>query len=266
MINAAGRTAIGFFSDLGDVFLFFREAAAVWADSLVSLVKKRAAPGHSYQGKLLMDQMMNIGVKSIPVSVITLASTGAVFALEIGQSLTDKLGAPFNLGRIVTPAVIRELGPVLTGLMVAARNGSAIAAELGSMKVTEQVDALKCLGTSPASQLVAPRLMALVLVMPILAFFSDVVGIFGGYLVATLKLGVSSNAYVTDVLSATPGDLLYGLFKTLFFGMIIAVAACHRGLATRGGAEGVGKSCISAVVVSCMAILITDYMLTTVLF
>lgn len=264
MIAAVGRATLGLASEVGASFQLFRKAMATYVDDVRRWVRRDHRRGRAYSGQLLLDQLFQIGVQSRPITMLTAVSAGMVFALEIGGVMVQKLGTSVNLGRVVSVSIVTELGPVLTALMVASRCGSAIAAELGSMKVTEQVDALAVLGAPPSRQLVAPRVLAAMLVLPILTFFADVIGVAGGWIVATTQIGVSSENYWNDVARTLLNDFLFGLFKTSVFGAILAVVSCRRGLETSGGAEGVGKSCIQAVVHSCMGILVMDYLLTAI--
>ena len=167
------------------------------------------------------------------------------------------------MGRTVALPFIRELGPVLTGLIVTGRIGSAIAAEIGTMAVTEQIDALKTLATPPMRYLGVPRLLACLVMLPVLTALADVVGMFGGYIVAHLLMGIPSNVYWNDIPEMVgAGDLVSGMGKTVFFGGIIAVVATYQGFRTQGGAEGVGHATTRAVVWASILILISDYFLT----
>ena len=214
----------------------------------------------------LLKQIEYVGVKSIPVVLITGAFTGMVMAL---QSYTGfkRFNAEAFVGTVVALSMTRELGPVLSGLMVSGRVGSAMAAELGTMQVTEQIDALYTLAINPIKYLVVPRFLASLIVMPILTVFADVVGIFGGYLISVLLLGSNPTIYVRrtyDYLDLE--DVYIGLLKACIFGMIIATIGCYQGINTRGGAEGVGKATTNAVVISSLLILVANYFVTALLF
>jgi len=213
---------------------------------------------------LVVEQLYAIGVKSIPVVLITALFTGMVLALQASLTLEVKLkGVTQFIGRTVALPFIRELGPVLTGLIVTGRIGSAIAAEIGTMAVTEQLDALKTLGTNPLRYLGVPRLLACLTMLPLLTVMADVVGLCGGYVVAKLEMGMPAARYFADIPEMLVlGDLWNGLAKTFFFGGIIALVACYQGFQTTGGAEGVGKSTTNAVVQASILILISDYFLT----
>jgi phospholipid/cholesterol/gamma-HCH transport system permease protein len=210
----------------------------------------------------LLKQMEEVGIKSVPVVLITGAFTGMVLAL---QSYTGfrRFNAEAFVGTVVALSMTRELGPVLSGLMVSGRVGSAMAAELGTMQVTEQIDALYTLATNPIKYLIVPRFLASVIIMPILTVFADVVGILGGYLVSVKLLGSNPTIYLRrtfDYLDLE--DIYIGLLKSLVFGMIIAIIGCYQGFHTEGGAEGVGKATTRAVVMSSLLILIANYFIT----
>jgi phospholipid/cholesterol/gamma-HCH transport system permease protein len=213
-----------------------------------------------------LSQMEEIGVRSIPVVVITAAFTGMVLAL---QSFTGfkRFHAETLVGTVVALSVTRELGPVLTGLMVSGRVGSAMAAELGTMRVTEQIDALYTLATNPVKYLIVPRFLASLVMFPILVVFADIIGIMGGYFVSVKILGTNPTIYIRrtwDYLELN--DIYSGLLKACVFGMIMATISCYQGFYTEGGAEGVGKATTRAVVVSSLLILISNYFITALLF
>ena len=215
-----------------------------------------------FQGRELVKQMHEVGVRSFPVVIITAAFTGMVLAL---QSYTGfkRFGAETMVGTIVALSVMRELGPVLTGLMVSGRLGSAMAAELGTMRVTEQIDALYTLATNPIKYLIVPRFLASTIMLPILVAFADVIGILGGYVVSVTILGTNPTLYIRrtwDFLELN--DLYSGLIKAFFFGMIIATISCYHGFSSEGGAEGVGRATTKAVVMSSLTILISNYFIT----
>jgi phospholipid/cholesterol/gamma-HCH transport system permease protein len=218
------------------------------------------------QAREILKQMEEVGVRSFPVVIITAAFTGMVLAL---QSFTGfkRFGAETMVGTVVALSMTRELGPVLTGLMVSGRVGSAMAAELGTMRVTEQIDALYTLATNPIKYLIVPRFLAAAIMLPILVVFADVIGILGGYLVSVQVLGANPTSYIRrtwDYLELN--DLYSGLLKALVFGIIIATISCFQGFSAEGGAEGVGQATTKAVVVSSLTILISNYFITAVLF
>jgi phospholipid/cholesterol/gamma-HCH transport system permease protein len=214
----------------------------------------------------LLKQIEEVGIKSIPVVLITGAFTGMVLAL---QSYTGfkRFNAEAFVGTVVALSMTRELGPVLSGLMVSGRVGSAMAAELGTMQVTEQIDALYTLATNPIKYLIVPRFLASVIVMPILTLFADVVGILGGYLVSVNLLGSNPTIYLRRTFDYLDLEDFYtGLLKSVIFGMIIAIVGCYQGFHTQGGAEGVGKATTKAVVMSSLLILIANYFITALFF
>ncbi len=218
------------------------------------------------QGREILKQMEEVGVRSFPVVVITAGFTGMVLAL---QSFTafKRFGAETMVGTVVALSMTRELGPVLTGLMVSGRMGSAMAAELGTMRVTEQIDALYTLATNPIKYLIVPRFLATVIMLPILVIFADVIGILGGYLVGVQILGTNPTLYFRrtwDFLEVN--DLYSGLIKAIFFGMILSTISCYQGFSAQGGAEGVGRATTKAVVLSSLTILISNYFITAFLF
>jgi len=221
-----------------------------------------------------LQQMDVIGVGSLGIVLLTGLFTGMVLALQSSIEMR-RFGATIYIGRLVGASAVRELGPVLTALMVAGRVGAGIAAQLGSMKVTEQIDALNVIGTDPIKKLVPPRLLAALIMLPILTVITDTVAIFGGMLIAVVKLDLTADLYMRSVyqtlaqsgflLTVIPKDVLAGLIKPFFFGGIIAMTGCYFGLQTRGGTEGVGVSTTRAVVSASILILATDYFLTQLL-
>ncbi len=221
-----------------------------------------------------LQQMDAIGVGSLGIVLLTGLFTGMVLALQSSIEMR-RFGATIYIGRLVGASAVRELGPVLTALMVAGRVGAGIAAQLGSMKVTEQIDALNAVGTDPIKKLVTPRLLAALVMLPILTVITDTVAIGGGLLIAVLKLDLTFDLYMRSVyqtladsgfiLRVIPRDVLAGLIKPFFFGGIIAMTGCYFGLQTRGGTAGVGVSTTRAVVTASILILATDYFLTQLL-
>jgi phospholipid/cholesterol/gamma-HCH transport system permease protein len=221
-----------------------------------------------------IQQMDEIGVKSLGIVLLTGFFTGMVLALQSSVQL-QAFGISSLVGRLVAGSMIRELGPVLAGLMVAGRVGSGIAAQLGSMRVTEQIDALNTLGTDPIKKLVTPRVLAALVMLPILTIINDFVGILGGNLISTLMIGIPSSQYwrtvweqiASDgfVFRFIPNDFVQGLLKPFVFGGIISISACYFGLNTTGGTEGVGQATTRTVVLSSILILVVDYFLTQVL-
>ena len=205
-----------------------------------------------------------IGVGSLPIVILTGFFTGFVFALQSANSL-QRFGSLSFIGEIVSLAMVRELGPVLTGLMVAGRNASGIASELGSMKVTEQIDAMRALGTDPIQKLVTPRMIATCTMLPCLTVVSDFVGMVGGYVIATLQLGLSGSQYWTTAYQALAyNDIAQGLLKPFVFAFIISIVGCFYGLRTKGGTQGVGLATTKAVVVSSVWVFVVTALLTRI--
>lgn len=216
--------------------------------------------------KSIFKQMVEVGIKSLPVVLITAVFTGMVLAL---QSYTGfkRFGAESMVGAAVAMSMTRELGPVLTGLMVAGRAGAAMAAELGTMRVTEQIDALETLAANPVKYLIVPRFLASLIMLPSLAVITDVVGVLGGYAVTVGMFHTSPTTYWRKTLDFLElEDIYYGLLKACFFGGCIAVISCYKGFYSEKGAEGVGKATNGAVVLSSMTILISDYLLSAWMF
>ena len=213
----------------------------------------------------MITQMDIIGVGSLTIIILTGFFTGGVLALQTYPTL-KYYGAQDQTGRLVATALVRELGPVLTGLMIAGRVGSAISAELGSMVVSQQIDAMRALGTDPVRKLVAPRLIALLLMLPLLTLIADLVGIGGGWVVSTQLYGISSTAFTTSVWDGlTTNDVVGGLFKSTVFALLLASVACRQGLKTEGGTVGVGRATTTAVVASSIVIIVADFFITKAL-
>jgi phospholipid/cholesterol/gamma-HCH transport system permease protein len=207
-------------------------------------------------------QMDSIGVGSLPIVVLTGFFTGCVLALQSAVALKE-FGAVSKTGSLVSLSMVKELGPVLTGLMVSGRNASGMASELGSMKVTEQIDAMRALGTDPLRKLVTPRVTATVFMLFFLTIISDAVGIAGGALVSVLLIGLHARSYLTDSYDGLVyGDVVQGLTKPLFSGFIIATVGCYYGLRTTGGTQGVGRATTQAVVVSSVFIIVVDFLVS----
>lgn len=213
----------------------------------------------------VFSQMMEVGVQSFPVTSLTALFTGMVLALQTGYSFAKVFNEPLYVGSVVGLSLLKELGPVLTAVVVAGRVGAAIAAEIGTMNVTEQVDALRTLGTNPVRYLVVPRFLACLLMVPLLTVYADVIGIVGGYLVAHLRLDVPTSVYWDEIKAIELEGALHGLIKSVAYALIIVTTACYKGLRTSGGAEGVGQATTSAVVVSMVFILVSDYFLSAFL-
>ncbi len=216
--------------------------------------------------KLILYQMEHIGVNSLPLVLIIAVFTGAVSAWQAAYQLKGIAPLSF-LGGATSRAIITELGPVLTGIVIAGRVGASIAAELGTMKVTEQIDALETMGISPIRFLAMPRFLAAVIMMPILVIFANVIAVLGAYIVSNYFLGVSFAVFFNSVKRFFEmWDLIAGLIKTVFFGAFTSLLGCHIGFRTEGGAEGVGLATIRSFVISSALILILDYLLWMLIF
>jgi phospholipid/cholesterol/gamma-HCH transport system permease protein len=230
--------------------------------SLLSARAFKALVTPPFEVQSWLRQMDQIGVRSLGVAGITTVFTGMVLALQTAYSLPE-LGVKYYIGSVVSKSVVRELGPVLTALIVGGRIGSGMTAEIGTMKVTEQIDALRSMAADPVKKLVAPKLAATLLMMPALTIIGDVLGILGGLLVAMFQLQISAGLYSNSVLKMlTLGDIFSGIGKSIFFGYFITIVGCYNGLNTVGGADGVGRSTTDTVVTSSILVLISDYFLT----
>ncbi len=213
----------------------------------------------------VVEQFDQIGIGSLTVVLLTGFFTGALLALQTGITL-DQFGARPFVGRLISASMIKELGPVLTGLMLAGRIGSGIAAELGSMVVTDQINALRALGTDPVRKLVVPRVLAGFFMAPVLTVISDTVGILGGWIIAVYQLRVASSLYWTSITDALYlQDAWMGIIKPFFLGYVIVTIGCHVGLRTTGGTQGVGRSTTAAVVAASVAVIAVDFFVTRLL-
>jgi phospholipid/cholesterol/gamma-HCH transport system permease protein len=251
--RAVGRGVLGTCETLGEIVLFAARAIAAGV----------AGPWYPRQ---IGRQMLDIGYYSLPVVGLTAVFTGMVLAL---QSFTgfSRFQAESAIPTIVVVSLTRELGPVLAGLMVAGRVGAAMAAELGTMRVTEQIDALTTLATDPMRYLVFPRLLAGVLMLPLLVLVADVIGVMGGFLVSVYKLGFNPYDYINRTLQyLVAEDVIAGLVKAAVFGFIVALMGCYQGYNSRGGAQGVGSATTRAVVTASILILTFDYIITELFF
>lgn len=253
LVEALGRSLISFTRELGAITTLLGQA-----------LRKIFLP--PLDARIIVSQLVAVGIRSFPVVLITAVFTGMVLALQTYTGF-KRFGAEALVGTVVALSMTREMGPVLTALIVAGRAGAAMAAELGTMRVTEQIDALETLATDPVKYLVVPRFVAGILMLPALAVLTDIIGILGGYVITVGLFDVSSTIYwnrTWDYLEAS--DIYYGLVKAGFFGAFISIISCHSGYYASGGAEGVGRATTGAVVLSSMSILIGDYFLTAWLF
>jgi phospholipid/cholesterol/gamma-HCH transport system permease protein len=245
---------------------FLSGLAATGRLSLFSLRAISHCVRPPYYPRLILRQMIEIGYYSLPVVGLTAIFTGMVLAL---QSFTGfaRFSAEAAIPNVVVISITRELGPVLAGLMVAGRIGAAMAAEIGTMRVTEQVDALTTLSTNPMKYLVAPRLIAGVTMLPLLVLVADIIGVFGGYVVSIYKLGFNPGTYIRNTLDfVEPLDVVSGLVKAAVFGFLIALMGCYHGYQSRGGAQGVGAATTNAVVSASILILTFNYIITELFF
>jgi len=252
-LASIGRTVIALFATIGRISLFSARA-------VLHCFKP------PFYGRLLGRQFVEVGYYSLPVVGLTAIFTGMVLALQSYTGFT-RFNAEGAIASVVVLSITRELAPVLAGLMVAGRIGAAMAAEIGTMRVTEQIDALTTLSTNPFKYLVAPRLIAGVLMLPILVLVADIIGVFGGYLVGVYKLGFNPSVYLErtwDILK--PIDVISGLVKAAIFGFLISLMGCYHGYHSRGGAQGVGAATTNAVVSSSVLILVFNYIITEFFF
>ena len=252
ILSAIGAFVLRRFEELGTIIMLYGETIR--------------ALRHKPRLRHILAQMSHLGVDSLMIVSLTLLFTGVVISLQTADVLI-RFGAQGTLGGIVTIAIGRELGPVLVAVVCAGRVGSAITAEIATMKVTEQIDALRVMAVSPVDYLLVPRMLACMIVVPILTVFGDVIGVFGGWLVAVYYSGISSYAFMDSIKTfAELFDLTGGVFKAIFFGNVIAVLGCHYGLSCPAGAEGVGRATTKTVVASIIVIFILNAVLTFLLF
>ena len=252
-LGALGRAVFGFLQIAGRLLLF----------SIEGLSHCIRPP---YFPRLILRQMIEVGYYSLPVVGLTALFSGMVLCL---QSYTgfSRFSAEASIPMVVVISLTRELGPVMAGLMVAGRVGAAMAAEIGTMRVSEQIDAMTTLSTNPVKYLIAPRLIAGVLMMPLLVLMADIVGVFGGYLVGVYKLDFNAQNYITNTFEFLETfDVISGLVKAAVFGFLIALMGCYHGFNSKGGAQGVGRATTNAVVSGAMLVLVFNYIITEAFF
>jgi phospholipid/cholesterol/gamma-HCH transport system permease protein len=252
-LAAVGRAVIAACSETGKVALFA-------GTGLSHIVRP------PFYGRLFLTSLLDIGYFSLPVVALTAVFTGMVLAL---QSYTgfSRFSAQSAVANLVVLSVTRELGPVLAGLIVAGRVGAAMAAELGTMRVTDQIDALTTLSTNPMKYLIAPRLLAGIIALPLLVVIADILGVMGGFIVSTMKLGFNVSVYLANTVNFVQSqDVISGLVKASVFGFLIALMGCYQGYNSKGGAQGVGAATTAAVVSASILILAFDYVLTEMFF
>jgi len=252
-LSIIGRRTIYFFDEIGKISLL-----------LLSILK--FTPHLWKKRKIVFQQMEHIGVNSLPLVLIIAVFTGAVSAWQAAYQLKGVAPMSF-LGTATSKAIITELGPVLTAIVIAGRVGASIAAELGSMKVTEQIDALETMGINPIRYLAMPRVYAATFMMPVLVLIANVIAVLGAYFISNLFLGISFAVFFDSVKRFFyMGDLVFGIVKGILFGGGTALLGCHIGFATQGGAEGVGLATIRSFVLNAALILVFDYLLWTIVF
>lgn len=252
------------FAGIGRVFLAFLAETGRLTLFMISAVSHCLRP--PLYGRLIGQQMLRIGYFSLPVVGLTAFFTGGALALQIFMG-GSRYGAEAFVPNIVVLGITRELGPIIAGLMVAGRVAAAIAAELGTMRVTEQIDALTTLSTNPMKYLVTPRLLAGVIALPALVVVADILGVMGGFIVSVASLGFNPTTYLSNTLTfMQTEDVVSGLVKAAVFGFIIALMGCYQGYNSRGGAQGVGAATTNAVVSASILILAIDYVLTELFF
>jgi phospholipid/cholesterol/gamma-HCH transport system permease protein len=245
-------------------FTFFLEGLYNGTDLFVKTLA--ASFQKPFEKENVRDQMYEIGTRSFPVTALTSLFTGMVLALQSGYSTISVFNEPLYVGTVVTFSLVKELAPVLTATVIMGRVGAAITAEIGTMKVTEQIDALHTLGTNPIKYLAVPRFLACISMLPLLTVFSDIIGVFGGFLVSRFMLDIPSTIYWSNVFDFIDlSDFFHGFLKSAFFGVLIAIISIYKGFRCSGGAEGVGKATTSAVVTAIVLILVSDYFLSTLL-
>ncbi len=253
LLQPLGRTFLNGLESVGRFVLFAFRAVVIGLQP-------------PYYPRLMLRQMVEIGYYSLPVVGMTAIFTGMVLALQTYTGFA-RFNAETAIPNVVVISIARELGPVLAGLMVAGRIGAAMAAELGTMRVTEQIDALTTLSTNPFRYLIAPRLIAGLTMLPLLVAIADIIGVFGGYLVSIYKLGFNPGTYLANTVNFVEFiDVFSGLVKAGVFGFIIALMGCYHGFHSRGGAQGVGKATTNAVVTASILILISNYIVTELFF
>lgn len=249
ILQKIGKFTLGNLEQIGNIAIFAGNA-----------LKHCFTP--PFYPKLILKQFLQIGYYSLPVVGLTAIFSGAVLALQ-SYSGFSRFNAESTIATVVVLSITRELGPVLAGLMVAGRVGASMAAEIGTMKVTEQIDALRTLSTNPFKYLIAPRVIAGILMLPFLVLIADIIGVMGGYLVSVYSLGFSAGPYINNTYKFLETiDVVSGLVKAGFFGLVISIMGCYFGYNSKGGAEGVGVATTNAVVSASIMILLLNYMIT----
>jgi phospholipid/cholesterol/gamma-HCH transport system permease protein len=255
---------LDFLAAVGRVFLGFLVATGRFTIFTITAISHCVRPPIYF--RLVLRQIVDIGYYSLPVVGLTAIFTGMVLALQTNTGFA-RFQAQGAVAAVVALSMTRELGPVIAALMVAGRIGAAIAAEIGTMRVTDQIDAMTTLSTNPYKYLVVPRIVAGVATMPVLVLVADIIGVFGGFLVATYKLDFNPAGYIGQTAdNLRSDDVVSGLIKAAVFGFIVTIMGCYCGYHSRGGAQGVGAATTYAVVSASIMVLLVDYLLTSVLF
>ena len=253
VLEGVGRRAIDLAEKIGAVTLMLK-SMTVWLFKAKPEVRE------------IIKQSVRIGVDSLGVTLLTSFFTGMVLALQMGYTSKNLFNEPLYIGTMVAFSLVKELAPVLTSIVIAGRVGAAVTAEIGTMKVTEQIDALYTLGTNPARYLLIPRYAAFMFTIPLLTVFADFTGIFGGFLVSTMKFRVPSSVYWNDIFTFMEiKNFMHGFLKTFAFAFMIATVSCYKGLTCEEGAEGVGKATTEAVVMSMVLVMVLDYFISAML-
>lgn len=248
-----GKNTIGIVKELGRITYMIRNVIYWFFNS-------------PFEKNQTLKQTIRIGIDSIGVTTLTSLFTGMVLSLQSGYTSKNLFNEPLYVGTVVGFSLVKELAPVLTAIVVAGRAGSSITAEIGTMAVTEQIDALYTLGTNPYSYLLIPRYIGFIIALPILTLFANIIGILGGFFVAYIKLSVPSTVFFDDIFQFMEiKNFMHGFIKTFFFAFTLATISCYKGLYTTGGAEGVGKSTTQSVVLSMIMILAIDYFVSSLL-
>ncbi len=251
MKNAIKKNLEELFYFLGGVWFLFKE-----------VIRQLFRKGNSFHS--ILEQIFYVGYRSLPLVLLTAISTGAVMALQFGLGL-GRFGGTMYVPRLVTVSIFREMGPVFTALMVAARVGAGMASEIGSMVVTQQVDAIRALGTSPIQKIVIPRVLGCLIAIPLLIGFGNLVAFTGGLLIGITELRLDAQFYVLKSLNNLAiGDYLSGFGKTIFFSIFISISSCYYGLNVKQGTQGVGIATTKAVVMSSIMVLVGDFFLTKI--
>ena len=249
LIAGFGSYVVSFVEKLGDIGLFIQKSVY-------------ASFTRPFNFRLVLEQIDEIGFKSIPIVIASAMAIGMVMVVQLAWGFAW-FGAKGVVGPVVSLSFVRELGPVVTSLLVGGRVGSGITAEIGSMKVTEQIDAISTLGADPLRKLVVPRLVASVICFPFLAIISDFTGILGAMIMSNIDLDVQPRLFISSILEwVTIDDFISGISKTFFFGIIVAITGCYIGMRAEGGTQGVGRATTSTVVVALLLIIIVDFFLT----